>query len=210
MKEQKSFNFLNKAEMDINNFFVNKTNSKAFNLLNNKNIIDNIILIGPNKSGKSHLANIWKNNNDAIIYNNQIEVIISKKKNLIIEDLFTNLNEEKIFHLINHCIVNKLKVLITSNKDIYEYEFFLKDLLSRLKTFNYVVIKNPDDEVLINVLTKLLIEKQFIIKNKGIFDFLLKRINRTYEDIYGIVEKMDTISLEKKRQLTIPLIKELI
>ena len=210
MKEQKSFNFLNKAEMDINNFFVNKTNSKAFNLLNNKNIIDNIILIGPNKSGKSHLANIWKNNNDAIIYNNQIEVIISKKKNLIIEDLFTNLNEEKIFHLINHCIVNKLKVLITSNKDIYEYEFFLKDLLSRLKTFNYVVIKNPDDEVLINVLTKLLIEKQFIIKNKGIFDFLLKRINRTYEDIYEIVEKMDTISLEKKRQLTIPLIKELI
>ena len=210
MKEQKSFNFLSKAEMDINNFFVNKTNSKAFNLLNNKNIIDNIILIGPNKSGKSHLANIWKNNNDAIIYNNQIEVIISKKKNLIIEDLFTNLNEEKIFHLINHCIVNKLKVLITSNKDIYEYEFFLKDLLSRLKTFNYVVIKNPDDEILINVLTKLLIEKQFIIKNKGIFDFLLKRINRTYEDIYGIVEKMDTISLEKKRQLTIPLIKELI
>ena len=210
MKEQISFNFLSKAEMDINNFFVNKTNSKAFNLLNNKNIIDNIILIGPNKSGKSHLANIWKNNNDAIIYNNQIEVIISKKKNLIIEDLFTNLNEEKIFHLINHCIVNKLKVLITSNKDIYEYEFFLKDLLSRLKTFNYVVIKNPDDEILINVLTKLLIEKQFIIKNKGIFDFLLKRINRTYEDIYGIVEKMDTISLEKKRQLTIPLIKELI
>ena len=53
-------------------------------------------------------------------------------------------------------------------------------------------------------------EKQFIIKNKDIFEFLLKRVNRTYEDIYNLVDKMDKLSLEKKRQLTIPLIRELI
>ncbi len=210
MKNQKYFNFVNNNHMDINNFFVNKTNVKAFNLLNNKDILDNIILIGPNKSGKSHLANIWKKNNNAIICDNKIENIISNKKNLIIEDLFINLNEECIFHLINHCNINKLRILITSNLNINQHKFILKDLLSRLKTFNYVNIKKPDDEILINVLTKLLTEKQFIIKNKGIFEFLLNRVNRTYEDIYQIVEKMDRISLEKKRQLTIPLIRELI
>ena len=53
-------------------------------------------------------------------------------------------------------------------------------------------------------------EKQFIIKNKDIFEFLLKRVNRTYEDIYNLVNKMNKLSLEKKRQLTIPLIRELI
>ena len=84
------------------------------------------------------------------------------------------------------------------------------DLLSRLKVFNYVSINKPDDEILINVLTKLLMEKQFIIKNIDIFEFLLKRVNRTYEDIYNLVKKMDKLSLEKKRQLTIPLIRELI
>jgi len=210
MKNQKFFNFDSNNEMDINNFYVNKTNIKAFELLNNKNLIDNIILYGPNKSGKSHLANIWKNNNNAIICDNQIEKFILKKQNLIIEDLFTDLNEENIFHLINHCNMNKLKILITTNLDINQHQFILQDLLSRLKTFNYVSIEKPDDEILINVLTKLLIEKQFVIRNKGIFDFLLKRVNRTYEDIYQIVEKMDTISLEKKRQLTIPLIRELI
>ena len=120
------------------------------------------------------------------------------------------MNEECIFHLINHCNINKLRILITSNLNINQHKFILKDLLSRLKTFNYVNIKKPDDEILINVLTKLLTEKQFIIKNKGIFEFLLNRVNRTYEDIYQIVEKMDRISLEKKRQLTIPLIRELI
>jgi len=210
MKNQQFFSFVNKNEMDINNFFVNKTNRKAFAILNDKNILDNIILIGPKKSGKSHLANIWKKNNNAIIYNNKIENIISNKQNLIIDDLFKNLNEESIFHLINHCNVNKLKILITSNININQHSFALKDLQSRLKTFHCISIEKPDDEILINVLTKLLIEKQFVIKNKGIFEFLLKRVNRTYEDIYEIVEKMDTISLEKKRQLTIPLIRELI
>ena len=94
--------------------------------------------------------------------------------------------------------------------DIFEYNFKFPDLFSRLRIFNYAYIKNPDDEILINVLTKLLTEKQFIIKNNDIFEFLLKRINRTYEDVYKIVDKMNSMSLEKKRQLTIPTIRELI
>ena len=60
------------------------------------------------------------------------------------------------------------------------------------------------------ILTKLLIEKQFIIKNPEIFEFLVKRIERSYQSIYNLVDKLDKLSLEKKRQLTIPLIKEII
>ena len=44
----------------------------------------------------------------------------------------------------------------------------------------------------------------------SIFSYILKRINRTYEDIYLLVEDIDKLSLEEKRELTIPLIKELI
>ena len=128
----------------------------------------------------------------------------------LIDNLFINLNEENIFHIINHCISNNLKILITSNFYLFEYNFKIIDLLSRLKIFDHVSIKKPDNEILINVLTKLLTEKQFIIKNKNIFDFLLNRVNRTYEDIFNLVYKMDKLSLEQKRQITIPLIKELI
>ena len=60
------------------------------------------------------------------------------------------------------------------------------------------------------ILTKLLIEKQFIIKNPEIFEFLVNRIERSYQSIYNLVDKLDKLSLEKKRQLTIPLIKEII
>ena len=210
MNQQIYFDFKTDTNLDIDSFFVNKTNSDAFLLINNKKFQGNIILIGPSKSGKSHLANIWLKNNNAIIYKENFDLIINQSKNVLIEDLFLNIDEEKIFHLVNHCTSNNLKLLLTTNMDIFEYNFKFPDLFSRLRIFNYAYIKNPDDEILINVITKLLTEKQFIIKNNDIFEFLLKRINRTYEDVYKIVDKMNSMSLEKKRQLTIPTIRELI
>ena len=57
-------------------------------------------------------------------------------------------------------------------------------------------------------LLKLMIHSLY--SNKEIFDFIFKRLNRTYFDIYIFVERLDRLSLEKKRQLTIPLIKEII
>jgi len=210
MNQQKFFKFETKNDLDLSSFFVNDTNNQAFSLVNKENLTENIFLIGPKKSGKSHLANIWKLNNDAIIFDNNIDDIIEKNKNVLIDNLFINLDEEIIFHLINHCISNNLIILITSEINLFEHNFIIPDLLSRLKIFNHAKINNPDDEILINVLTKLLIEKQFIIKNNDIFDYLLNRIQRSYEEVYNIVKKMDDMSLEKKRQLTIPSIKELI
>ena len=64
--------------------------------------------------------------------------------------------------------------------------------------------------MLSNILTKLLIDKQFIIKNHEIFEYILRRVDRSYQGIHDIVTKLDSISLQKKRQLTIPLIKEIL
>ena len=47
-------------------------------------------------------------------------------------------------------------------------------------------------------------------KNSNIIEYILKRIDRTYESINNFVENVDKLSLEKKRELTIPLIKELL
>ena len=84
------------------------------------------------------------------------------------------------------------------------------DLSSRLKTFSNLEIYQPNDEMLLAILTKLLIDKQFIIHSNDIFDYILRRVDRSYQGIYEIVNKLDILSLEKKRQLTIPLIKEII
>ena len=210
MKKQKFFNFELNENRDLSNFYVNETNAEAFKTLDESDLLNKILLFGPKKSGKTHLANIWANKNNALKYSNNLKDIITNKKNILIDDFFFNLNEEEVFHILNHCNNSNLKILITSHLDLYEYNFKLLDLKSRLKTFHYVKINNPNDEMTLIILTKLLTEKQFIIKNKEIFEYLIKRVNRSYEEIYNLAHKMDNLSLEKKRQLTIPLIKEIL
>ena len=209
--EQSYFNYNLKPGLAIDDFFVSTSNKKAYSFILNKKI-DNkkILLIGPNKSGKTHLGKIWQKNNNAISYENNFEIILNYKKNIFIDDFLKNINEEQIFHLINHCSINKLTILLTSNKEVFEHNFLLKDLISRLKTFNLLRINLPDDDLIINLIIKLLHDKQIIIKNKEIFHYILKRIERSYEEIFLLIENIDKLSLEKKRELTIPLIKKLL
>ena len=209
--EQSYFNYNLKPGLAIDDFFVSTSNKKAYSFILNKKI-DNkkILLIGPNKSGKTHLGKIWQKNNNAVSYENNLEIILNYKKNIFIDDFLKNINEEQIFHLINHCSINKLTILLTSKKEVFEHNFLLKDLVSRLKTFNLLRINLPDDDLIINLIIKLLHDKQIIIKNEEIFHYILKRIERSYEEIFLLIENIDKLSLEKKRELTITLIKKLL
>ena len=99
---------------------------------------------------------------------------------------------------------------MTSSISLSEHNFKLLDLLSRLKTFYFIEIQDPDDELICNLLIKLLNDRQIKIRNEEIFSYIIKRINRTYLDIYNFINKIDSLSLSKKREITIPLIKELL
>ena len=209
MIKQKSFNykFNDKNDNELN-FFVNKTNFYAFNaLINNDTKLS--FLYGPKKSGKSYLSKIWLKKNNAIEYKNNYEMLLNLHNNILIDNLLFY-DQEKIFHIVNNCILNNSKVLITSDTKINEINFEFNDLSSRLKTFSNLEINQPNDEMLLAILTKLLVERQFIIKSNDIFEYIIRRVDRTYQGINDIVKKLDILSLEKKRQLTIPLIKEIL
>ena len=210
MSNQIFFNYHFSSKKNSENYFVNQTNQKAYDLTMLDALNQNIMLFGPKKSGKSHLASLWKNKNKAIIYNNNISRIIEAKRNVVADEFLDTSSEENLFHLINHCKLNNLKIYFTSSININNYNFKFKDLYSRLREFLYLDIKSPDDEMCKMLMIKLFSDKQIIIKNKEIFDFIFKRLTRTHFDIYKFVEKLDRLSLEKKRQLTIPLIKEII
>ena len=210
MSYQKVFNYQFLLKKDYENFFVNQTNQKAYDITILDNFDQNIFLFGPKKSGKSHLVNLWKEKNNAVSYYKNLSKVISVNKNVVIDDFLDISTEEDLFHLINHCKLNNLKIYFTSSIDINSYEFKFRDLYSRLREFYFLEINTPDDEMCKMFMVKLFSDKQIIIKNKEIFDFIFNRVTRTYLDIYIFVEKLDRLSLEKKRQLTIPLIKEII
>ena len=210
--KQNFFNYNLNPKLNFENFYVSASNKEAYEFIFQQNkLIKNSIIYGPSKSGKSHLGRIWQNKYNAIYYDKKIsKSFLEINKNVFIDNFFVNLNEENIFHLINHCNNNNLKILICINKYLYEYNFKIKDLLSRLQSFNFIKINQPDDEMIANLIMKLLLDKQIIINQNEVIPYILKRINRSYEDVYLFVEKIDNLSLEKKRELTIPLVKELI
>ena len=128
----------------------------------------------------------------------------------MIDDLFDKLIEEDVFHIINHCSLYNVKILITSNLSLNDYDFKLSDLSSRLKVFQNIKIHLPNDELLLNLMIKLFHDKQIVIKNPEIFDYIIKRIDRSYQNVFNLVNEIDKLLLKRKKQLTIPLIKELI
>ena len=209
--EQFFFNYDLRPNFSINDYFVGSSNIDAYNLLINNINSNNIFLIGPSKSGKTHLSLIWQNKFKAIIYDNtNVKQILDNNFNVIIDNIFNNINEEEIFHIINHCSSTNCNILVTSNINLNEYTFQLKDLSSRLKTFINVNIDLPDDELLVNLMAKLFHDKQIIVKNPEIFHYIIKRVHRSYEKIFHLIDKIDKLLMKKNKQLTIPLIKELI
>ena len=143
-------------------------------------------------------------------YDIELSEIPNIKSNILIDDVFSNLNEEKLFHLINHCNQNNLKILLTSNISPKNYLFLTKDLSSRVNSFYLVKINQPDDFLIKNLIIKLFNDRQIKIKNDSVIDFITNRINRSFENVNSFVNKIDKYSLTNKREITIPLIKEII
>ena len=210
--KQKIFDFSILSKNTLDDFYVSNSNKEAYNFVfDNNNQFKYSIIYGPNKSGKTHLGNIWLKKNNALLLKN-INTLndLNFNQNIFIDNFTENLNEENLFYIINHCNNNSLRILLSTNLYLYEYNFLLNDLLSRLKTFNFFEIKLPDDDLLINIILKLLNDRQIIVNNVELIPFILKRINRTYKSIHDLIDKIDKLTLEKKRELTIPLIKELL
>ena len=208
MIKQNTFTYYFKDTLNEVDYFVNETNHYAFTGITN-NYSKLCFLYGPNKSGKSFLGKIWQKKNDAVQFVNNFEYILSCNRNILIDDLKIH-KQENIFFIINNCILNNLNILIISDQKINDIDFNFNDLSSRIKIFSNYEIKQPNDEMLLTILTKLLVDKQFIINSHEIFKYILRRVDRSYQGVHDIVNKLDILSLEKKRQLTIPLIKEIL
>ena len=139
MNKQKSFIYQFDDEHIEQNYFVNKTNIYAFNgLIKNNSKLS--FLYGPKKSGKTFLSKIWLTKNEGIELKNNLDFLINNKNNILIDD-FLSFDEESVFYLVNNCILNNLKLLITSNIKINDIKFKFNDLSSRLKTFDKTTFK---------------------------------------------------------------------
>ncbi len=205
-----------KTNFNEHDFYLSKSNSNAFNLINRWPDWDKKILniSGEKFSGKSHLANIFQLKSKAfLIKGNEIDNSIFKSIKLhesIIIDDFEECNEEEILYSIFNLIDQDSKyLLINSLKPINEIKYRLPDLTSRSKNCLYAVIENPDDELLFAIILKNFSDRQIKIEKK-IINFIISRIDRSYRKIDEFIYKIDELSLKKKKPINLKTIKEIL
>ena len=197
-------------------FYVSPSNQEAYDFINNwpkwiKRIIN---IFGPSGSGKSHLASILKNKTsclkiDSSEINEKIFLKFKTKEALIIENLNEKVSEELLFSLWNLALQDNKYLLITSIKPISSYKFKLRDLISRVKSSLAIGIDLPGDDLISVILAKNFSDKQIKVEKKHI-DYIIKRIDRSYEKISQFILTLDKYSLKKGSPFSLKLIKEVL
>jgi chromosomal replication initiation ATPase DnaA len=87
--------------------------------------------------------------------------------------------------------------------------FKLDDLKSRTKNCLVAKIDKPDDELMFALILKNFSDRQIAI-DKKLINFIIKRVDRSYDKIFEFIYKIDEISLKKKKSIDFKIIKEVL
>ena len=195
-------------------YYVSSNNFEAYKLIETwpKWPSKFINIYGPSGCGKTHLANIFnKKLNSHLIsafkVSDNFLPLIKLKECLIIDDYQNNINEKLFYSILNEINQSNKYVIINSSQDIKTTDVSLTDLQSRLKSFVNIPIDLPTDDLIRVVLVKNFSDKQIKFDNK-LLEFVLKNINRSYEDIAKFIDKIDELSLSAGKSININLIKK--
>ena len=216
MSDQLILKFPSHQAYKKEDFYVSPSNQKAYDFINSwpKWIKRTVNIFGPSGSGKSHLASILKNKTpclqiEANNLNDEIFLKFKTKEVLIIENLDDNASENLLFSLWNIALQDNKYLLITSTKPISLFEFKLRDLISRVTSSLIIGINLPNDNLIGVILAKNFSDKQIKVEKKHI-DYIIKRIDRSYEKISQFILTLDKYSLTKGSPFGLKLIKEVL
>ena len=211
-KGQLIFNLKNIETYDPEDFYISKSNFNVSTLLKSPQDWFNrsAVIFGQKKSGKTHLLNIWSGYNNANLIN-CLDVQnwndISFNTNIAIDDFHNLKDEEGFFHFYNSLVLEKKTILVTVDINS-NFEIKLKDLNSRFKSFTSSKIENPEDDLLKAIIMKYFSNAQVQV-DKNVIEYLLKRVDRDYQKLYNILEKINILSLQRKSKITTHLIRDI-
>ena len=197
-------------------FYVSPSNQEAYDFINSwpKWIKRTVNIFGPSGSGKSHLASILKSKISSLQIeannlNDETFFKFKTKEVLIIENLNASVSENLLFSLWNVALQDNKYLLITSTKPISSFKFKLRDLISRVTSSLIIGINLPSDDLISVILAKNFSDKQIKVEKKHI-DYIIKRIDRSYEKISQFILTLDKYSLKKGSPFGLKLIKEVL
>ena len=174
-----------------------------------------MLLVGPEGSGKSHLAAIWAEQAGArstaahALTAAEVPGALATGA-LVIEDLeVSNCDERALFHLMNLAREDQAFVLVTARQPPSGSDFELRDLRSRLRAVPVVTLLPPDDNLFRALIVKFCADRQIGI-DESVVNYLATRIERSFAAARHVVERLDAEGLRLGRPVTRALAAELL
>jgi len=165
------------------------------------------VVVGPQGSGKSHLANVWRLRSSAGLVtasalSDAAVAAVPDKSALVVEDLDRGIGEERaLFHLLNRARESTLSVLMTSRSAPGDLALRIPDLRSRLRALPVVELQPPDEALLKAVLVKLFCDRQLNVE-PAVIGYLSVRMERSMEAASRVVAAVDRLALATRRKAT--------
>ena len=197
------------------NYLISKCNIEAVKLIENStfwqnrkkiNSIPGAIIYGPKGSGKTHLCSIFKQNVDCdyltSLSNNSLEQV-TEGKSFILDNFLPGKRypSELVMHFMNQITYKEGSILLLSRLSPYEMNWKLDDLNSRIRSLISSEIKLPDDDLLYSLIVKYSSEKNLFLSDKKLI-YILERLDRSFESVIKVIDRLDTYSLEVNEKVT--------
>jgi chromosomal replication initiation ATPase DnaA len=171
-------------------------------------------LVGPQGSGKTHLASIWAETSGARVLSAKLlgecdlPAALATGA-LVLEDLSPEgLDEPALFHLLNLAREEGAYLLMTARAAPAGFAVALRDLASRLRSVPAVTLAPPDDALLRALIVKLAADRQMNV-DEPVVNYLANRIERSFASARAAVMRMDEEALRQHRPVTRALAAEL-
>jgi chromosomal replication initiation ATPase DnaA len=174
-----------------------------------------MLLVGPEGSGKSHLAAIWAEQAGARATSAHALTAAAvpgalATGALVVEDLNpSDFDERAMFHLMNLAREDEAFVLITARIPPSAFQIELRDLRSRLRAVPLVSLLPPDDQLFRALIVKFCADRQLSV-DENVVGYLATRIERSYAAARRTVELLDSEALRLGRPVTRALAAELL
>ena len=172
-----------------------------------------LVLTGPPRSGKTHLAHIWAAATGAQIIRaarlSADTVPQFAGGHLAVEGADGIADERTLFHLYNLIRENGRRLLLTARVPPAGWGMDLPDLASRINATPAVAVRELSDDLMGPLLLKLAGDRQLAMEPR-VIQYLLSHLERSFAACDRAIAALDRAGLLHKKRITVALAREVI
>ncbi|MGZ9809743.1 HdaA/DnaA family protein [Pseudoroseicyclus sp. H15] len=217
MAGQLSFHLPGLVSQGAENYFLSASNAALWEMVTDppRWPAGKLALVGPEASGKSHLARVLESVAEARVIRAAhlapLPELPPGDSLIVVEDMeaLRPEGQEPLFHLHNHLFAHGGKLMMTARTPPRDWPITLNDLATRVQAALVLRIPEPDDALLGGLLLKHFADRQ-LRPAPDLIPWLTGRLERSHAAAAKIVARLDAAALAEGRNLTVPFAREVL